>query len=202
MHPFGFLCRMRLIFATNNSHKLDEVRAVLPAQIEILSLSDVQFLDELPETSGTIRGNALQKAETFFKLSGMNCFSDDTGLEVACLNGAPGVDTAFYSGSRDAQANNTKLLQDMVGFEDRSARFITIIACVIDGVSFLFEGEVKGTIGILPEGTGGFGYDPVFIPENHTQSFAALPPLVKQTISHRTRAVELFAAWLSDKTFK
>ncbi len=193
---------MRLIFATNNSHKLDEVRAVLPAKIEILSLSDIQFLDELPETSGTIRGNALQKAETFFKLTGMNCFSDDTGLEVACLSGAPGVDTAFYSGSRDAQANNAKLLNDMAGFEDRSARFITIIACVIDGVSHLFEGEVKGKIGILPEGDGGFGYDPVFIPENHIQSFAALPPLVKQTISHRTRAVELFTTWLSDKTFK
>jgi XTP/dITP diphosphohydrolase len=193
---------MRLIFATNNAHKLDEVKAVVPAQIEILSLSDVQFLDELPETSGTIRGNALQKAETFFKRTGLNCFSDDTGLEVACLNGAPGVDTAFYSGSRDVAANNAKLLNDMAGFEDRSARFITVIACVIDGVSHLFEGEVKGKIGISPEGTGGFGYDPVFIPENHSQSFAALPPLVKQTISHRTRAVELFTAWLSDKTFK
>jgi len=193
---------MRLIFATNNAHKLDEVKAVVPAQIEILSLSDVQFLDELPETSGTIRGNALQKAETFFKRTGLNCFSDDTGLEVACLNGAPGVDTAFYSGTRDAAANNAKLLNDMAGFEDRSARFITVIACVIDGVSHLFEGEVKGKIGISPEGTGGFGYDPVFIPENHSQSFAALPPLVKQTISHRTRAVELFTAWLSDKTFK
>jgi XTP/dITP diphosphohydrolase len=193
---------MRLIFATNNAHKLDEVKAVVPAQIEILSLSDVQFLDELPETSGTIHGNALQKAETFFARTGMNCFSDDTGLEVACLNGAPGVDTAFYSGSRDAVANNVKLLNDMAGFEDRSARFITVIACVIDGVSHLFEGEVKGKIGFSAEGTGGFGYDPVFIPGNHTQSFAALPPLVKQTISHRTRAVELFTAWLHDKTIK
>lgn len=193
---------MQLIFATNNAHKLEEVRAVVPTHIVISSLSDVQFLDELPETTGTIRGNALQKAETFFNRTGLNCFSDDTGLEVTCLNGAPGVDTAFYSGTRDAAANNAKLLNDMAGFEDRSARFITVIACVINGVSYLFEGEVKGKIGISPEGTGGFGYDPVFIPENHSQSFAALPPLVKQTISHRTRAVELFTAWLSDKTFK
>ena len=193
---------MQLIFATNNAHKLEEVRAVVPANMEILSLAEVQFLDELPETSGTIRGNALQKAETFYKLTGRNCFSDDTGLEVFCLNGAPGVDTAHYSGSRDALANNGKLLTEMVSFNDRSARFITVIACVIDGVSYLFEGEVKGRIGLMIEGSGGFGYDPLFIPEGYTESFAALPASVKHSISHRSRAVALFTAWLNDKTSK
>ena len=193
---------MQLIFATNNAHKLDEVRAVVPAGLEILSLSDVQFTEELPETSGTIRGNALQKAETFYKLTGRNCFSDDTGLEVHCLNGAPGVDTAHYSGSRDALANNEKLLHEMASCEDRSARFITVIACVIDGVSYCFEGEVKGRIGLSIEGSGGFGYDPLFIPEGYENSFAALPASVKHSISHRSRAVELFSKWLNEKTSK
>ena len=193
---------MQLIFATNNAHKLDEVRAVVPAGLEILSLSDVQFSDELPETSGTIRGNALQKAETFYKLTGKNCFSDDTGLEVNCLNGAPGVDTAFYSGTRDALANNEKLLREMANCNNRSARFITVIACVIDGVSYLFEGEVKGRIGSTIEGSGGFGYDPLFIPEDYAESFAALPISVKNAISHRARAVQLFSIWLNEKTFK
>lgn len=193
---------MQLIFATNNAHKLEEVRAVVPAGLEILSLSDVQFTDELPETSGTIRGNALQKAETFYKLTGRNCFSDDTGLEVICLNGAPGVDTAHFSGTRDALANNEKLLHEMASCENRSARFITMIACVMDGVSYCFEGEVKGRIGLAIEGTGGFGYDPLFIPEGYNDSFAVLPPSIKHSISHRSRAVELFSTWLSDKTSK
>lgn len=193
---------MQLIFATNNAHKLEEVRAVVPANMEILSLSDVQFFDELPETSGTIRGNALQKAETFYKVTGKNCFSDDTGLEVHCLNGAPGVDTAFYSGTRDALANNEKLLREMANCHDRSARFITVIACVIDGVSHLFEGEVKGQIGLTIEGSGGFGYDPLFIPEGYSESFAALPVSIKNAISHRARAVQLFSVWLNEKTFK
>jgi XTP/dITP diphosphohydrolase len=193
---------MQLIFATNNAHKLEEVRAVVPAGLEILSLLDVQFTEELPETSGTIRGNALQKAETFYKRTGRNCFSDDTGLEVLCLNGAPGVDTAHYSGTRDALANNEKLIHEMTSCKDRSARFITVIACVMDGVSYCFEGEVKGRIGLSIEGSGGFGYDPLFIPERYNDSFAVLPASVKHAISHRSRAVELFSAWLHDKTSK
>jgi len=182
---------MKLVFASRNAHKLEEIKAILPAHIELLSLNDIHFNEELPETSGTIEGNAIEKAEHLHKSTGLDCFADDSGLEVDELNGAPGVDTAFYAGpERDSLKNNQKLLDVLKNKSERSARFVTVIAAIIQGKTLLFEGEIKGSIAYQICGLGGFGYDPVFIPEGHTKTFAELPHEVKNQISHRARAVK------------
>jgi XTP/dITP diphosphohydrolase len=185
----------QLIFASNNASKLAEVRELLSG-LNVISLAETGFKGELPETSGTIRGNAIQKAEYLNQQTGLDCFSDDTGLEVEALGGLPGVNTAFYAGpTRDSMKNMQKLLAAMGGCENRRARFITVMALVYQGQLLVFEGMVNGVISDQIKGSGGFGYDPVFIPEGYQQTFGELPSAIKQAISHRARALRQLFAW-------
>ena len=191
-----YICPMNLVFATNNAHKLDEVQTILHNRLNILSLKDIEFVKELPETTGSITGNAIQKAQALFNETGFACFADDTGLEIDALDGNPGVDTAHYAGpERDSIKNMNRVLSEMDGVEVRSARFITVIAFVNENCVQTFEGEVKGKIALAISGQGGFGYDPIFIPEGFDQTFAELPQTIKNEISHRARATALFANW-------
>ena len=193
-----YICPMDLVFATNNAHKLEEVRAILHNQLHIKTLSDISYNSELPETTGTIPGNAIQKAQTLFNETGFACFADDTGLEINALDGNPGVDTAYYAGpERDAVKNINRVLSEMDGVVERSARFITGIAFVYENGVQTFEGEVKGKIAQAISGLGGFGYDPIFIPEGFDRTFAEIPQSIKNEISHRARATALFANWIN-----
>lgn len=190
---------MKLVFATNNAHKLDEIRAILGNKIEILSLNDIDCHDEIPETADTLEGNALQKAMYIKEHYGYNCFADDTGLEVSALGGAPGVHTARYAENtdHDSEANMNKLLRELEGKNDRSAQFRTVIALLLNGEQHLFEGIVKGDILTEKRGSEGFGYDPVFSPEQYSESFAELGAEVKNKISHRARAVAKLVEYLN-----
>ena len=192
---------MDLVFATNNAHKLEEVQTILHNRLNILSLKDIGFAKELPETTGTITGNAIQKAQTLFNETGFACFADDTGLEIDALDGNPGVDTAHYAGpERDSIKNMNRVLSELDGVEVRSARFITVIGFVNkDGVQ-TFEGEVKGKIAQAISGQGGFGYDPIFVPEGFDRTFAEIPQSIKNEISHRARATALFVNWMNQNT--
>jgi XTP/dITP diphosphohydrolase len=174
---------MELCFATNNQHKLDEVAAQLGDAFTLKTLRDIGCTDELPETSGTIPGNSRQKAEYVWTHFGESCFADDSGLEVEALNGEPGVDSAFYSGSRDAALNIQKLLSNMAGKPSRKARFITVFTLLLHGVEHQFEGIVEGEIIDAPQGAGGFGYDPVFRPEGYDKTFAQMSSDEKNAIS-------------------
>lgn len=181
---------MKLVFATHNQNKLLEVKALLPKHIELLSLTDIGCHEEIPETSDTIEGNAMLKADYVTKKYGMNCFADDTGLEVEALNGEPGVFSARYAGEeKNAEANMNKLLTSLSDITNRQARFKTAIALNIQGEKVLFVGIINGLIGDTKKGDKGFGYDPVFIPEGHTKTFAELPLSVKNEISHRAKAM-------------
>ena len=183
---------MRLCFASNNAHKLDEIRPLLPADVQLLSLADIGCHEELPETQPTLAGNALQKAQYVFDKYGVGCFADDTGLEVAALGGAPGVYSARYAGpQRRAEDNVAKLLRELTGAADRTAQFQTVVALVgLGSAEQLFTGVVQGHIAPEPRGGGGFGYDPVFVPEEGDgRSFAELSLAEKNGISHRARAV-------------
>lgn len=177
------------MFATNNAHKLDEVSRMLGDGFELLSLADIGCNEDIPETSGTFSGNALQKARYVREHYGMDCFADDTGLEVRALGGAPGVLSARYAGNHDSEANMDKLLHELDGKSDRSAQFRTVIALLLNGEEHLFEGIVTGHIAGSRHGTGGFGYDPIFIPDGYSESFAQLDMDRKNSISHRGRAV-------------
>lgn len=190
---------MKLVFATNNAHKLDEIRAILGNKIEILSLNDIDCHDEIPETADTLEGNALQKALYIKEHYGYDCFADDTGLEVSALGGAPGVHTARYAENtdHDSEANMNKLLKELEGKNDRSAQFRTVIALLLNGEQHLFEGIVKGDILTEKRGSEGFGYDPVFSPEQYSESFAELGAEVKNKISHRARAVAKLVEYLN-----
>lgn len=189
---------MLLCFATNNAHKLDEVRPLLAGQFELKTLAEIGCREELPETTGTIAGNAAQKARYVWEHYGVACFADDTGLEVTALGGAPGVDSAYYAGTRDAAANMQKVLDEVAGQPDRTARFRTVVAYVdAAGVPHSFEGIVPGRLLEAPRGAGGFGYDPIFVPEGYEQTFAELPLAEKNRISHRARAVAALAAFLN-----
>lgn len=190
---------MKLVFATNNAHKLDEIRAILGNKIEILSLNDIDCHDEIPETADTLEGNALQKAMYIKEHYGYDCFADDTGLEVSALGGAPGVHTARYAENtdHDSEANMNKLLKELEGKNDRSAQFRTVIALLLNGEQHLFEGIVKGDILTEKRGCEGFGYDPVFSPEQYSESFAELGAEVKNKISHRARAVAKLVEYLN-----
>ncbi len=181
----------QLVFATNNAHKLSEIRAMAGDKFEILSLADIGCHDDIPETAPTLEGNALIKARYVHDRYGMDCFADDTGLEVTALGGAPGVHTArfAYPDRHDPVANTRKLLSELADKADRTAAFRTIIALILDNREHLFEGRVDGHIATAERGTEGFGYDPVFIPENRGLTFAELGVDVKNTISHRARAV-------------
>ncbi|GHT24864.1 non-canonical purine NTP pyrophosphatase [Bacteroidia bacterium] len=192
----------QLIFATANPHKLAEVQAMMPDSISLLSLADIGFSGDIPETEPTLEGNALQKARYIFKRFGKPCFSDDTGLETEALNGAPGVYSARYAGvtgsqEEKAQANMRKLLAALSSASTRKARFRTVIAYIdVSGNPHLFEGVVNGAISEKPHGTTGFGYDPVFIPDGYHLSFAQIPLDEKNRISHRARAFEKFLAYI------
>ena len=190
---------MRLCFASNNTHKLDEIRPLLPAGFELLSLADIGCHEELPETQDTLEGNARQKAEYVLEHYGVDCFADDTGLEVAALHGAPGVYSARYAGPRrDAADNVAKLLRELTGAADRSARFRTVVALArAEGPIHEFAGEVAGHITGDARGTAGFGYDPVFVPaEGDGRTFAEMSGAEKNRISHRARAVAGLLAFL------
>ncbi|MBQ0732948.1 non-canonical purine NTP diphosphatase [Aquimarina celericrescens] len=182
---------MKLVFATNNLNKVKEVQALLPAQIELLSLTDIGCVEDIPETSSTIEGNAKQKVQYVKKHYGYDCFADDTGLEVDALNGAPGVYSARYAGdSKDANANMDKLLNELRGEENRIAQFKTVIALELNNELIPFTGICKGSISNSKKGNGGFGYDPVFIPDGYSKTFAELPLEEKNKISHRGKAVQ------------
>ena len=190
---------MKLVFATNNKHKLDEVRKITSHHpVEIVSLAEINCFDDIPETADTLEGNALQKAHYIQEKFGLNCFADDTGLEVEALNNAPGVYSARYAGpGHDSEANMKKLLQEMEGKENRKARFRTVIALVWNGKTYTFEGIVNGTITTAKRGENGFGYDPIFIPEGYDQTFAELGDNIKNQISHRAKAVEKLDEFLT-----
>ena len=190
---------MKLVFATNNKHKLDEVRKITSRHpVEIVSLADIDCFDEIPETADTLEGNALQKVLYIREKFGMGCFADDTGLEVEALNNAPGVYSARYAGpGHDSEANMKKLLHEMEGMENRKARFRTVIALVWNGKTYTFDGIVNGTITTTKRGENGFGYDPIFIPEGYEQTFAELGNDIKNQISHRAKAVEKLDEFLT-----
>lgn len=193
---------MKLVFATNNAHKLQEVRQILGDRFKVVSLSDIGCHEDIPETANTLEGNALQKARYVKEHYGLDCFADDTGLEVNALDGAPGVHTARYAelagegSTHDTQANMRLLLKKLENNSDRSARFRTVIALIYKGEEHLFEGTVQGSILHERHGEAGFGYDPVFQPDGYTVSFAEMPAAKKNAISHRGRATQKLVQFL------
>lgn len=191
----------KLVFATNNAHKLEEIRAILGEKVEILSLKDIHCDTDIPETADTLEGNAALKAEFIYKHYGLDCFADDTGLEVEALGGAPGVYSARYAGGEghDSEANMKKLLKELSGETNRKAQFRTAICLIEGGEEHLFEGVVKGEIIEEKRGNSGFGYDPVFVPEGFSQTFAELGAEIKNQISHRARAVQCLCEYLGRK---
>lgn len=191
-----------LTFATNNAHKIAEIRRQLGASYTFHSLEDIGCTEKIPETSGTIEGNARQKARHVYDNHGRNCFSEDTGLEVMALSGAPGVDTAHYAGpARDATANYVKLLSALGARRDREALFRTIICLNEDGRESVFEGICRGRIATAPMGRDGFGYDPVFIPEEGDgRTFAQMTADEKIRYSHRARAIAKLQAYLTSSS--
>jgi XTP/dITP diphosphohydrolase len=188
----------KIVFATNNKHKLDEIRKILGENFEIVSLKEIGCDIDIPETGNTLEVNALQKAEYVREHYGIDCFADDTGLEVDALNGQPGVHSARYAEGtdHDSNANMNKLLKELGNNNNRKARFRTVIALLLNGETHLFEGIVNGHIAYEKHGTEGFGYDPIFVPEGYEQSFAELGMDIKNHISHRARAVKKLADFL------
>ena len=190
---------MKLVFATNNKHKLQEVRDILGDRVEVLSLKDIDCNDEIPETGTTLEENALIKARWISEKYNCNCFADDTGLEVDALDGAPGVYSARYAGEDcDSEANMLKLLQNLTGKTNRAAQFRTVIALIINREEYLFDGVVKGSISTEKMGEAGFGYDPIFVPQGYDLSFAQMGSEVKNSISHRYRATEKLSIYLKE----
>ncbi len=192
----------RIVFATNNAHKLGEIRDILKQDFSVVSLEDIGCHDDIPETSATLEGNALQKARYIHERYGIDCFADDTGLEVEALGGGPGIYTARfgvmngYGDDHDAEANTRCLLDKLKGESNRAAQFRTAIALILDGKEYLFEGIAKGVITKEKRGEKGFGYDPVFMPEGYGETFAELGVETKNTISHRAKAVAKLADFL------
>ncbi|MCM1162898.1 MAG: non-canonical purine NTP diphosphatase [Muribaculaceae bacterium] len=187
-----------IVFATNNAHKLDEIRRIVGDGIQIRSLAEIGCHEDIPETADTLEGNALQKARYVKEHYGYDCFADDTGLMVDALGGAPGVYSARYAGpNHDSVANMKLLLENLKGITDRKARFVTVIALLADGEEHTFTGCVEGEILTAPDGDGGFGYDPVFRPEGEAVSFARMSPEAKNAISHRGRATALLTRYLT-----
>ena len=180
----------KLIFATNNSYKLKEIQEIVGDSFKILSLKDLRFEGEIPETQDSIEGNARQKARFVFDKTGVNCFADDTGLEIDTLNGRPGVFSARYAGEQCNFADNIrKVLSEMENATNRKARFRCVVALIFKGKEYSFEGKVEGMIIHEKKGEEGFGYDPIFLPDGFDQTFAEMPPYLKNGISHRGRAV-------------
>ena len=191
---------MKIVFATNNAHKLNEVRQVVGSSFEIVSLRECGITEDIPENEPTLEGNALSKARYIHARTGLNCFADDTGLEVDALGGEPGVRSARYAtDGHDDEANKRLLLERMSGVENRAAQFRTAVALILDGKEYLFEGVVRGAIAAEQHGEGGFGYDPLFFPEGGDRTFAEMSGEEKNAISHRGRAVRKLAEFLQEK---
>jgi XTP/dITP diphosphohydrolase len=189
---------MQLVFASNNLNKIKEIQSILKGSISLLSLSDIGCHEEIPETADTIEGNAILKANYVTEKYGYDCFADDTGLEVTALDGAPGVYSARYAGEqKNADDNMNKLLEALKDQADRSAQFKTVIALNIKGRQHLFTGIAKGEITFDKTGNHGFGYDPVFLPENYTETFAELSSEIKNKISHRAKATQQLIDFLN-----
>lgn len=190
---------MKIVFATNNAHKLAEVSAVLGSEYELVTLSEVGITEDIPETGATLDENASIKARYVYERTGLSCFADDTGLEVEALGGAPGVHSARYAtDGHDFEANNRKLLCELEGKSNRKARFRTVISLIIDGSEYQVEGIVEGEIATSESGAEGFGYDPLFVPEGYDRTFAEMSAEEKNAISHRGRAVKNLEALLHD----
>lgn len=186
-----------IVFATNNKHKLDEIRKIAGEKWTILSLADIGCHDDIPETADTLQGNAEIKARWIKEKYGYDCFADDTGLMVDALGGEPGVYSARYAGpEHDSKANMALLLKNMEGVADRKARFVTVIALIRGEELKMFEGTVEGTITTEPEGTEGFGYDPIFMPDESGVTFACMSADAKNAISHRGRATARLLSYL------
>ena len=189
-----------LVFATNNQHKLEEARAIAEGRFRILSLEDIGCHSDIPETSLTLEGNALQKARWVHERYGYDCFADDTGLMVDALGGEPGVLSARYAGpGHDSAANMRKLLENLEGKPDRNAHFSTVVALILKGEEYIFEGRVDGTIAEFPGGENGFGYDPVFVPDESGIRFAEMTSEDKNVISHRGRAMRALGRFLKER---
>jgi XTP/dITP diphosphohydrolase len=190
----------QLVFATSNPHKIKEVNELLGGSLPVIGMDAIGCLEELPETQDTLKGNALQKARYLKDQYGADCFSEDTGLEIDALNGAPGVYTARYAGpEKSTTANMEKVLAEMEGITSRGAQFRTVIALLSDGEEHLFEGIARGYIATHATGSKGFGYDPIFIPEGYDRSFAEIDAAEKNEISHRGKAVRKLIGFLKDK---
>lgn len=189
----------KLVFATNNKHKIEEVSAMLSGKFELLSMKDIHCDTDIPETADTFEGNALIKARYIYENFAYDCFADDSGLEVEALGGKPGIYSARYAGNHDSDLNMNKLLDELKDETNRNAQFRTVIALILNGETHIFEGIIKGTIATKKLGCGGFGYDPIFIPEGYEQSFAQLGADVKNKISHRAKAMEKLFDFLHSK---
>jgi XTP/dITP diphosphohydrolase len=190
--------KLQLVFATNNPHKLKEIREITGNDFEIRSLGDIGFDGDIPETEDTLEGNARQKANFIFGKIKMNCFADDTGLEIDALDGRPGVYSARYAGEGCSFEDNiNKILRELDGIENRHAKFRCVICLIMDGEEYLFEGRIDGVIKTERKGDTGFGYDPVFIPNGYHQTFAEMQPYLKNGISHRGRAMAKMMKFLS-----
>lgn len=189
---------MELVFATNNSNKIEEIKKMIPSTIQLLSLEDIGCNVEIPETKSTIKGNAIQKVEFIKNNYGLNAFADDTGLEVTSLNGAPGVFSARYAGpQRNSKDNIKKLLKNLKSHSDRTAQFKTIIALHLNGKMTVFEGICKGKITNMEQGKYGFGYDPIFLPDGETLTFAEMSLAKKNIIGHRGKATNKLIKYLN-----
>lgn len=189
---------MKLVFATNNKHKVREISDLLDNNFRILGLADLNITEEIPEEAETLEENALFKARYVHDKTGLNVFADDTGLEVTALGGAPGVYSARYAGENKSFDDNIeKLLREMQNASDRSARFRTVIALILDGSEYLFEGTVEGEITRERRGDGGFGYDPVFLATGYDRTFAEMPLGEKNLISHRAKAMKQLLEFLN-----
>lgn len=190
---------MKIVFATNNPNKLKEIQSLIPKEIEIISLKEIGCNEDIPETGDTLEANAFQKAHYIKDNFNYDCFADDTGLEIDELNGHPGVYSARYAGpERNANANMNKVLNELKGKKNRKAQFRTAIALILKGEEHLFEGKVEGYISKDKQGNEGFGYDPIFIPENDIRSFAQMSMQEKGAISHRGRAVKKLVTYLNN----
>jgi XTP/dITP diphosphohydrolase len=188
---------MTLVFASNNEHKIKEIKSLLGNSFTLLSLHDINIREDIPEEEPQIEGNALSKARYIFNVSGLNVFADDTGLEIAALNGLPGVHSARFAGeNKDSSANIEKVLSLLGNTENRKARFRTVIALILEKKEYLFEGIVNGTITKEKRGIEGFGYDPIFLPDGKTCTFAEMELSEKNTISHRALAFEKLKKFL------
>jgi len=194
---------MKLIFATNNQHKVDEIRSVLPPQFSIITLKEAGIDKDIPEPYSTLEENAREKATVIYQMTNTNCFSEDSGLEVFALNGEPGVKSARYAGEDKSSADNIiKVLTKMEGLTNRDAQFRTVICLILNGKEHLFEGTCKGHIITEEKGAQGFGYDPIFIPEGAQKTFAEMSMEEKNQYSHRRKAVDKLVAFLNDLAVK